>query len=541
MRNLIQYASDESSDRHIKETTMKQNVVFFWKKETGKSVNSGCLSQWYSRGFVVDGVYYRCAEQYMMAEMARCIKDDAACNEILSAKSSKAVKSLGRSVEGFDANKWDSVKFDVVVRGNFAKFSQNEVLKEFILSTGDALLAEASPKDKIWGIGLDAETASKTPKEKWPGKNLLGQALMRVREKLRRGEGDSQEVEANKRRLREWEERIASDKMVKAGFAKLKAPQKKQEKAKPSVVNHAKDPIPCTQKEYMYELQSAAKQMHAYVPVLDEKTSENGKPFSGLSLKRATDADSQRLQELQNKFDRLYRGFVYRQLLKPTEKGGLYGFESVDCNGEMVPMRGNLSGAEIFAAVWAKLFGVRYDVKPSARKRPPKAFFLDFDFSRENVGNGAFRAYLKEITYSVFRDIVRRDLVPSKDVHGHVLRDDRGKPFLVPKYQVEDDSEKVKSMSVAPLVSRSDSSRSRLRLKVAFLASHRLLKDKDSCPKWFRDAAVEIFERRKNVGDVKRFFVEKGLAKSDGVFDTALSRFRDKIRKLTDKLMDNLE
>ena len=311
------------------------------------------------------------------------------------------------------------------------------------------------------------------------------------------------------------------------------------EKSKRGAVNRANDPTPPTNRGYMCELQAAAKQMDAaFVPELAEKADKVGKSFSELSLKREATG---RTQALQNEFDKLYRGYVYRLLLKPINKGGLYGFKSIERNGEMVPMRGELSGEEIFAAVWAKLFGVRYEVKPSAGKRPPKAFFLDFDFSRENVGNGAFRAYLKEITYSVFRDIVRRDLVPSKDVHGHVLRDDRGKPILVPKYQMEDDSEKVKSMSVVPSVSRSDSRRSRLRLKLAFLASHRLLKDKDSCPKWFRDAAVAIFERREKIGDVKRRFVEEGLAPSAISFDTALSRFRAKIGKLTDKLMDNLE
>ena len=94
-------------------------------------------------------------------------------------------KRLGRKVSGFVPETWDSKKYDIVVEGNKAKFSQNPALKEFLLSTADAILAEASPYDTIWGIGLDRERAMNGSVEQWQGENLLGCALMEVRDWLK--------------------------------------------------------------------------------------------------------------------------------------------------------------------------------------------------------------------------------------------------------------------------------------------------------------------------------------------------------------------
>ena len=131
--------------------------VFFWgacKNATPQNgyanLHKGCLSQWQACSFVVDDVSYSSAEQYMMAEKARTFGDDETLEKILSAKLPRKIKALGREVKGFDGKKWDGVKFDVVVRGNMAKFSQNRELLSFLLGTGDAMLVEASPKDCIW-------------------------------------------------------------------------------------------------------------------------------------------------------------------------------------------------------------------------------------------------------------------------------------------------------------------------------------------------------------------------------------------------------
>ena len=163
------------------------DFVFFWGiGDTGK-VQKGCFSQWWPCQFEVDGVEYNCAEQYMMAAKARTFGDSETLEKILASDKPKIIKKLGREVRGFDERTWDAVKFDAVVDGNMAKFSQNPELKSFLLSTGDAELVEASPVDRIWGVGLAEGSPLIRDKSKWEGQNLLGKALMKVRDALRRG------------------------------------------------------------------------------------------------------------------------------------------------------------------------------------------------------------------------------------------------------------------------------------------------------------------------------------------------------------------
>ena len=144
---------------------------------------------------MVDGVSYGSAEQFMMAEKARIFGDGETLEKILAAKLPRKIKALGREVKGFDGKKWDGVKFEVVVRGNMAKFSQNQALLSFLLGTGDAMLVEASPKDCIWGVGLKESDRDILDPAKWKGENLLGKALMEVRSKLGAAE-DSKEIMA---------------------------------------------------------------------------------------------------------------------------------------------------------------------------------------------------------------------------------------------------------------------------------------------------------------------------------------------------------
>ena len=169
----------------------KDKYVFFWGACKNANPNNGyanldkgCLSQWQKCSFEIGGVSYSSAEQYMMAEKARTFGDDETLEKILSAKLPRNIKALGRKVKGFDGKKWDSVKFEVVVRGNMAKFSQNHELLSFLLGTGDATLVEASPKDRIWGVGLKEGDRNILDPDKWKGENLLGKALMEVRSKL---------------------------------------------------------------------------------------------------------------------------------------------------------------------------------------------------------------------------------------------------------------------------------------------------------------------------------------------------------------------
>ena len=92
----------------------------------------------------------------MMSKKAQCFGDDEALEQILSAKDPAQMKALGRQVRGFDAKVWDEIKFSVVLNASYLKFSQNAHLRDFLLQTGSKILVEASPVDKIWGIGLAA-------------------------------------------------------------------------------------------------------------------------------------------------------------------------------------------------------------------------------------------------------------------------------------------------------------------------------------------------------------------------------------------------
>ncbi|MBE6268346.1 MAG: NADAR family protein [Bacteroidales bacterium] len=166
-------------------------IIYFWGHTPNpKKITAACLSQWYDCYFEVDGVMYHTTEQYMMASKARLFNDEETLRKIMEAYNPHDYKKLGRKVSGFDGERWDAVKYDIVVEGNIAKFSQNAALKEFLLSTGDAILVEASPYDEVWGIGLDRETAMKATVNEWRGENLLGCALMDVRDRLRESDAD---------------------------------------------------------------------------------------------------------------------------------------------------------------------------------------------------------------------------------------------------------------------------------------------------------------------------------------------------------------
>lgn len=87
-------------------------------------------------------------------------------------------------MHGFDEHRWAEQRFELVVTGNLAKFGQHPDLRAFLLGTGSRVLAEASPRDRIWGTGLAASDERATSPEHWPGLNLLGFALMEVRHRL---------------------------------------------------------------------------------------------------------------------------------------------------------------------------------------------------------------------------------------------------------------------------------------------------------------------------------------------------------------------
>jgi ribA/ribD-fused uncharacterized protein len=161
-------------------------LLFFGHRPPyGGIVNGTCLSQWWQADFVVDGQIYRSAEHFMMAGKAMLFGDYEGAEQIRQEASPKAAKALGREVAGFDKETWERHRFDIVLDGNLAKFRQHRDLRKFLLGTGDQVLVETSPVDRIWGIGLPREDKHATKPDYWRGLNLLGFALMEVREQLR--------------------------------------------------------------------------------------------------------------------------------------------------------------------------------------------------------------------------------------------------------------------------------------------------------------------------------------------------------------------
>lgn len=177
---------DVKKIRELVKLVPDTKFIYFWGHTPNpKKITASCLSQWYDCRFEVEGVIYHTTEQYMMARKALLFNDEEIYRRIMSARTPAEYKKLGRAVRGFEAAKWDARKYDIVVEGNKAKFGQNPDLRDFLLSTGNAILVEASPYDSIWGIALDRERAMTGTPEQWKGENLLGFALMETRDALR--------------------------------------------------------------------------------------------------------------------------------------------------------------------------------------------------------------------------------------------------------------------------------------------------------------------------------------------------------------------
>ena len=146
--------------------------IYFW---------SGIYSQWELVPIWIDGIKYNCNEQYMMAEKARLFKDAAALEGIMSTRYPAEQKAFGRKVVGFNDAEWHQISRLVVYRANLAKFTHHaDTLKE-LLATGNKVIVEASPQDKIWGIGLHFTDDRCLDESKGEGKNWLGEAIMQVR------------------------------------------------------------------------------------------------------------------------------------------------------------------------------------------------------------------------------------------------------------------------------------------------------------------------------------------------------------------------
>ncbi len=159
------------------------DYLFFWGHQPtpGKPIGKWCLSQWFPAPFVLENIEYPTAEHFMMAEKARLFGDHDALKQILTAPHPGAAKALGQQVQGFDEAAWTQQRFAIVVRGNRAKFAQDEQLRTYLRNTNDKVLVEASPTDTVWGIGLAENDRNASNPTAWRGENLLGFALMKVR------------------------------------------------------------------------------------------------------------------------------------------------------------------------------------------------------------------------------------------------------------------------------------------------------------------------------------------------------------------------
>jgi len=181
---------------------IKNNILFFTKS---------CLSQWYGayKGqahkldipplffynsnliwwqditLIHKPISFNCCEQAMMFCKALLFKDKEIALKILEENNPRYQKDLGRQVKNYDDSTWNERRFAAIKTINKFKFRDNPDLKEFLLSTGNLILAEAAPWDKIWGIGLGPNDPLAHDVTTWQGQNLLGRVLMAVREELR--------------------------------------------------------------------------------------------------------------------------------------------------------------------------------------------------------------------------------------------------------------------------------------------------------------------------------------------------------------------
>ncbi|MFJ8747799.1 NADAR family protein [Streptomyces sp. NPDC102441] len=168
-----------------------KNVKYlpFWghRPRSDGRLGESCLSQWWPSPFTVDSVTYASAEHWMMAGKARLFGDVEAEARAVAASSPAAAKKVGRLVRGFDDDVWAQERFTLVVEGSVHKFGQDPELRTYLLRTGERVLVEASPMDRIWGIGLAKDDPRTADPASWRGLNLLGFALMEARERLRAG------------------------------------------------------------------------------------------------------------------------------------------------------------------------------------------------------------------------------------------------------------------------------------------------------------------------------------------------------------------
>ncbi|MBQ4810899.1 NADAR family protein [Pseudoalteromonas luteoviolacea] len=159
--------------------------VYFWGHQKSKNgISKSCFSQWFDAPFTDKNKRFATAEHYMMYAKATLFNDHDIAAKVLTCRHPNEAKKLGRQVKNFDEQLWNAERFNIVVKANLLKFAQNPELKAYLLGTSNRVIVEASPVDKIWGVGLAEDNPLIVDPKNWQGLNLLGYALMVVREEL---------------------------------------------------------------------------------------------------------------------------------------------------------------------------------------------------------------------------------------------------------------------------------------------------------------------------------------------------------------------
>ena len=180
----LEFVTSEMELRRIAEldgTWERPNVVTFYHEYD----KYGFLSNWYEAPFEFAGNTFPTTEHWMMWQKARLFGDWKTADKVLLATDLNEVKGLGKQVKPYVDKAWSEVRAPVMRVGLRQKFAQNERLLNDLLSTGTAVLAEAAPKDTVWGVGIGAGDPRVGDPAEWRGQNLLGRLLMEVRSELR--------------------------------------------------------------------------------------------------------------------------------------------------------------------------------------------------------------------------------------------------------------------------------------------------------------------------------------------------------------------
>jgi len=154
---------------------LKDGFILFW---------NGPFSQWYPSDFQVSGTWYNCVIQYRFSQKAIMFNDLNMYDRIMESSHPSQQKKLGRRVKRFVPAQWNAMSRKIVYDGNYAKFTQVERLTKLMLEM-DGIFVEASPYDKVWGIGLDIHDPRTTIPDQWKGTNWLGEVLTEVRDAIK--------------------------------------------------------------------------------------------------------------------------------------------------------------------------------------------------------------------------------------------------------------------------------------------------------------------------------------------------------------------